>query len=105
MSAPPPQQHEMVHKGTDQSGAEEWLCEECGRHFIVRWRPDYDQLVLHPGDQSAAHFGRKGDVSIRGIQLSPGSDEPSGEPSAAPDEDAWRRWLRKNGIDWDGQVA
>jgi hypothetical protein len=93
-----PQRHEMVHKGIDQSGAEEWLCRECGRHFVIRWPPNYDRLVLDPGDESATHFGRKGDAVIRHIQVSPASNEPP----AAPDEDAWLRWLRENGMDWDG---
>jgi hypothetical protein len=27
-------------------------------------------------------------------------------PAPAPSgEDEWRRWLRDNGIDWDGEVA
>jgi hypothetical protein len=93
-----PRHHEMVHKGTDPSGAEEWLCQECGRHFVIRWPPNYDRLVLQPGDESAAHFGSKGDAVLRHIQVSPTSNEPSAAPD---DEDAWRRWLRKNGIDWD----
>jgi hypothetical protein len=96
MSASP--QHEMVHKGTDPSGAEEWLCEECGRHFIVRWRPTYDRVVtLHPGDASATHIGRMGDAAVRDLQVT-----RADVPAATPAEDAWRRWLRDNGMDWDG---
>jgi hypothetical protein len=93
-----PERHEMVRKGVDPSGAEEWLCRECGRHFIVRWPPSFERVVLHPGDESATHVGRNGDVVIRNLQLS----RATGEPSAALDDDAWRRWLRQNGIDWDG---
>jgi hypothetical protein len=96
----PPQQHEMVHRGTDPSGVEEWRCPACGRHFIIRWLPDFERLVLVPGDETAAHFGSKGDAGIRAVQVS-----PSSETSAASGEDAWRRWLRDNGIDWDGWVA
>ena len=44
MRAPRP--HEMVHQGTDASGMEEWRCPECGRHFVVRWPPDFERLVL-----------------------------------------------------------
>jgi hypothetical protein len=98
MSAPP--QHEMVHRGTDPSGAEEWLCPECGRHFIVRWRPSYNRLTLHPGDEDAAHVGRKGDAAIRDLQVS----RTDGQP-ATLDQDAWRRWLRDNGMDWDGEAT
>ena len=75
MRAPPP--HEMVHEGTDASGMEEWRCPVCGRHFIVRWPPDYERLVLAEGDPKAVHVGTK------------------------EGEDAWRRWLDEHGIDWD----
>jgi hypothetical protein len=93
MRAPPP--HEMVHVGTDASGMEEWRCPVCGRHFIVRWPPDWERLVLVEGDADAPHVGSKGEASLTGIQLTP----------AATGEDEWRRWLRDNGTDWDGQVA
>ena len=99
MSAPPP--HEMVHQGTDASGAQEWRCPECGRHFVIRWPPDYDRLVLREGDGNATHFGRKGEVSLLRIQVAPVPDAPSG----ASDDDSWRRWLRENSIDWDGWVS
>ena len=55
MRAPPP--HEMVHVGTDVSGMEEWRCPVCGRHFIVRWPPDWERLVLVEGDENAPHVG------------------------------------------------
>ena len=120
MRAPPP--HEMVHEGTDASGMEEWRCPVCGRHFIVRWPPDYERLVLAEGDPKAIHVGTKeGEVGFGGIGIAPAAGTtpaagalPSADPDpAAPDpaaagpgdEDAWRRWLRDNGIDWDGQVA
>jgi hypothetical protein len=114
MRAPPP--HEMVHEGTDASGMEEWRCPVCGRHFIVRWPPDYERLVLAEGDPKAIHVGTKeGEVGFGGIGIAPaagmtpaadGDPATGGDPAAAlGDEDAWRRWLRDNGIDWDGQVA
>jgi hypothetical protein len=109
MRAPPP--HEMVHVGTDPSGMEEWRCPVCGRHFIVRWPPDYERLVLAEGDPQAIHVGTKeGEVGFGGIGIAPatagGLPSADPDPAAGPgDEDAWRRWLRDNGIDWDGQVA
>ena len=39
--------------------------------------------------------GPRSEVGLTGIQITP----------AAGGEDQWRRWLRDNGIDWDGQVA
>jgi hypothetical protein len=91
MPATPP--HEMVHQGTDATGMEEWRCPVCGRHFMVRWPPNYERLVLAEGDENASHVGRKGEVGFRGIQVRPPAD---------PGEDAWRRWLADHGIDWDG---
>jgi hypothetical protein len=91
--APP---HEMVHQGTDASGMEEWRCPVCGRHFIVRWPPNYERLVLAEGDGNATHVGTKGEVSLGGIQM---------VPTAGPEEDSWPRWLREHGIDWDDPEA
>jgi hypothetical protein len=91
--APP---HEMVHQGTDASGMEEWRCPVCGRHFIVRWPPNYERLVLAEGDDNATHVGTKGDVGLTGIQV---------VPAAPPEDDPWPRWLREHGIDWGGPEA
>jgi hypothetical protein len=91
-----PRRHEMVHKGTDASGAEEWLCRECGRHFVIRWRPDLERLVLNPGDESAVHYGRRDEVGITQIRATP----VRSEPSTLSEDDAWRRWLRDHGMDW-----
>jgi hypothetical protein len=88
MRAPPP--HEMIHEGTDASGMEAWRCPVCGRHFVVRWPPDYRRLVLAEGDPNATHVGTKGEVGFSGIQVTPASGE-----------DDWRRWLAEHGIDWD----
>jgi hypothetical protein len=94
-----PRRHEMVHKGTDTSGAEEWLCRECGRHFVIRWRPDLERVVLDPGDESAVHYGRKsGDVGITNIRATPVPKEPH----TLSEDDAWRHWLRDHGMDWEG---
>jgi hypothetical protein len=113
MRAAPP--HEMVLEGTDASGMEEWRCPVCGRHFIVRWPPDYERLVLAEGDPKATHVGTKqGEAGFAGIGFAPAADpglgttpdpDAAGPVTAADGEDAWRRWLRDNGIDWDGQVA
>jgi hypothetical protein len=91
--------HEMVHQGTDAAGMEEWRCPVCGRHFLVRWPPDYQRLVLAEGDEQAVHVGRKGPVGLGGIEV-PAAGEPAS--GAGPgDDDEWRRWLRDHGIDWD----
>jgi hypothetical protein len=81
----------MIHEGTDATGMEEWRCPVCGRHFIVRWPPDYERVVLAEGDEDATHVGTKGEVGFRGIGV-----------ARASGDDAWRRWLAEHGIDWDG---
>jgi hypothetical protein len=86
----------MIHEGTDASGMEAWRCPVCGRHFVVRWPPDYERLVLAEGDPNATHVGTKGEVGLSGIQV---------VPTAGPAEDEWRRWLRDHGIDWDGETG
>ncbi|MGH4012275.1 MAG: hypothetical protein ACRDTH_29625, partial [Pseudonocardiaceae bacterium] len=80
----PTEQHVMILQGTDSSDAEEWLCPECGRHFIVRWSPDFEQLVLTVGDARASHHGSKGTVSIGRMRVA-ASD--AGLSAAA--EDRW----------------
>jgi hypothetical protein len=90
--------HEMVHQGTDAAGMEEWRCPVCGRHFLVRWPPDYQRLVLAEGDEQAVHVGRKGPVGLGGIEV-PAAGEP--DPGTDAGDDEWRRWLSDHGIDWD----
>ena len=99
--------HEMVHVGTDAAGMEEWRCPVCGRHFVVRWPPNYERLVLAEGDEHATHVGsREDEVGLRGIQIRPAAGGPAaGDPAEGEGEDAWRRWLAEHGIDWDGEVA
>jgi hypothetical protein len=84
----------MVHRGTLPSGAQEWRCPICGRHFVVCWQPSYQRLVLAEGDVNVAHIGTNADVRLSG---EPATSAPSPEA-----ERAWRRWLDDNGITWDG---
>jgi hypothetical protein len=99
MRAPP---HEMVHQGTDATGMEEWRCPLCGRHFVVRWPPNYERLVLAEGDENATHVGTKGEAGFRGVQITPTSDERAADADGGDD---WRRWLRDHGINWDDPEA
>jgi len=103
----PSPSHEMVHVGTDAAGMEEWRCPVCGRHFVVRWPPNYERLVLAEGDGNATHVGARGEAGLRGIRIGPAAGDPAagGDPAGGDGEDAWRRWLAEHGIDWDGEVA
>jgi hypothetical protein len=86
----------MVHQGTDPSGMEEWRCPVCGRHFVVRWPPDYERLILAEGDPRATHVGTRGEAGFTGLRVA----RTGGDPGEAD-----RRWLRDHGIDWDGAAG
>jgi hypothetical protein len=91
----------MILNDRLDSGAEEWLCPECGRRMLMRWPPHYERLVIVHGDDSAVHVGGKGGVRVSGISVTPvPATEEVGEV-ARNDID----WLRDNGIDWDGTPA
>jgi hypothetical protein len=91
--------HQMQRAETRESGGEEWLCPTCGRRLLLRWPPEYQKLVLVPGDEHATHTG-----ATAGVQLGPLEVVAPGDPPADPGSD-WRRWLADNGIDWDGPAA
>jgi hypothetical protein len=91
--------HQMKRAGIRENGAEEWLCRSCGRHLLLRWSPEYQKLVLEPGDEYATHAG-----ATAGVQLGPLEVVAPVDPLAGPGSD-WRRWLADNGIDWDGPAA
>jgi hypothetical protein len=86
--------HEMIRQEPKPPDADEWLCPACGRRFVMRWPPNYQKVVLDPGDEHAVHVGGSGGVSIGPIEVSP-----------AASEDSWRRWLREHGVDLDGPAA
>jgi hypothetical protein len=75
---------------------EEWCCPVCGRHFVVRWPPDYERLILAEGDPRATHVGTKGEVGLTGLRVARTGPDPG---------EADRRWLRGHGIDWDGAAG
>jgi hypothetical protein len=88
------QHHEMIVQHAVAADADEWLCPTCGRRFVMRRPPNYEKVVLDPGDERAGHVGGTGGVGIGPIEV-----------TAWSGEDAWRRWLAENGIDWDGPAA
>lgn len=88
--------HELTYQGADTSGAEAWRCDECGRHVVVRWSPDFDHFALTVGDVSVSHSGSKNGLARIGpIAVS------SVDSDLKDDMDGtWQRWLEANGIDW-----
>ena len=83
------QRHEMRLESTHPSGAEEWLCPECGRRFIAQWEPKFRRVVLEHGQEETIHVGHAmsllEDVSIRSDD-----DNPTNDPKL---QDVWKRWL------------
>ncbi|GAY09765.1 hypothetical protein [Pseudonocardia sp. N23] len=95
-----PDQHVMVHEGEGPSGAEEWHCPTCGRTVVVRWEPDFEQLVLVEGDTRVTHAGsRHGGITLHPPGRRPAAPGPGPEPVAdVGDDAAWARWLADHGI-------
>ena len=87
----------MVLTGRTESGAEEWACPDCGRRMLMRWPPRFEKIVLEDGDATAVHAGAKGGVLMGQAEVT------QAVPTDVPDSE--RRWLRGNGIDWDGAAG
>ncbi len=85
----------MILRACAKSGAEEWVCPDCGRRLLVKWPPGFERILLEHGDDSAVHVGAKGGVRMTGVEVKP-YPGLSGEA---------RQWLTDNGIDWDGTPA
>ena len=91
------ERHDMVLAGRTESGAEEWMCPACGRRMLMRWPPRFEAIVLDDGDETAVHAGAKAGALMRRGEV---SQVPSVDVS-----DSEARWLRSNGIDWDGLAS
>jgi len=92
-----PTRHEMILTGSAESGAEEWVCPDCGRRMLLRWPPNYEKLVLEHGDDTAIHVGEKGGLRVGQVMVAPA---PAADVAAAE-----RQWLHDIGVDWDGESA
>ena len=52
------QSHDMQLETVHPSGAEEWLCPECGRRFVAQWEPKFRRVILVPGQEGVIHKGQ-----------------------------------------------
>ncbi len=84
--------HEILVAKKYPTGAEEWYCPTCGRHFIVQWTPEYQCMVLCQGDETAIHNMSRGAQIV--LYKPPARDE-----YLAP----WQSWLE--GIDLDKKLG
>jgi hypothetical protein len=82
----------MTRTQTPDPGVEEWTCTTCSRQLLLRRPPEFELIVLEPGDEEAAHVGSTG-----GLRLA------AAEATSAPSTDLAahdRAWLAELGIDW-----
>jgi len=82
------QSHEMMLVTTHSSGAEEWLCPECGRRYYMQWTPSFNQIVLEVGDETARHSGSKGGLFMSPTQVNSADEVEISEKLRAALEDA-----------------
>ena len=85
--------HEMTRTRTLGDGVEEWSCTRCSRRLLFRRPPEFEKIVLEPGDEWAAHVGAAGGLQVTVVEPGPLA---SGE-LATQDRD----WLAEHGIEWD----
>lgn len=49
-------QHAMRLVRNHESGAQEWVCDECDRHFAMQVNP-FKRIIFRPGNDLVAHTG------------------------------------------------
>jgi hypothetical protein len=83
----------MTRTAAPAPGVEEWSCTQCARRLRIRRPPEFEKIVLAPGDESAAHLGGTG-----GLQLTPVTASPASAGRLAAQD---RDWLAAHGINWE----
>lgn len=86
--------HSILVIRTHPSGAEEWFCPTCGRKFLVQWSPEYQCVVIDPGDVSAIHNMSRGALVVE-ERVDAFSDDERLQP--------WADWL--NGVDLESWLG
>lgn len=88
-----PALHEMTRTSTSDRGIEVWSCSQCARRLLLRRPPEFEKMVLEPGDESAAHVGGTGALRLAAVTAHPAL------PRQLPAQD--RHWLAELGIGWE----
>lgn len=57
--------HSMTRVHTFPTGAEEYVCADCGRWFIMTWPPNYKRIILNVGDENVEHTGGTVNISAQ----------------------------------------
>ena len=86
------QSHEMRLETVHPSGAEEWMCPECGRRFVAQWEPKFRRVILEQGQDDIAHKGQ----AMNG--LAEDQEQPDDDSEL---QDVWRKLLDK--LDFDSE--
>ena len=86
------QSHEMRLETVHPSGAEEWMCPECGRRFVAQWEPKFRRVILEQGKDDIAHKGQ----AMNGLA----EDEEQLNDSSEL-QDVWKELLDK--LDFDSE--
>lgn len=55
-----------------ESGAQEWICDECDRHFAMQTNP-FKRIIFEPGNDLVAHMGGALGAGIS-VNVKPGED-------------------------------
>ncbi|MCS6880600.1 MAG: hypothetical protein NZU74_04650 [Chloroflexaceae bacterium] len=89
----------MQRAGMNATGAEEWVCPDCGHRLEIQLRPVWRIQVLTPGNTRATHCG-----GLAGTAMAPSpvadklhpfaASENQGSGGASPDDDRGHDWLR-----------
>lgn len=85
--------HEMTRTSTPDRGVEVWSCTQCARRLLLRRLPEFEKMVLEPGDEAAAHVGGTG--ALRPVAVT--ANAALSYQLAAQD----RHWLAELGIGWE----
>jgi hypothetical protein len=91
------QPHQMKLASTHPSGAEEWVCPDCGRRFVAQWEPKFRRVILNPGQTEIAHVGQTMNLLFEAENVT-GEDTSTVEPGL---QDVWKDWLDKLDFDPD----
>lgn len=100
----------MVFLGANEDGEQELYCPICGRRLLVKWPPNYQKIVLEPGDINAVHSGGTGGLSVHAPRVTTRQDDRLEAPELEPDGTLSDHtlapfivWMEQTGFDslWD----
>jgi hypothetical protein len=94
--SPPQPRHQMALEPDPDSDAERWTCATCGRVMLIRWLPEFEHVVVRPGDEFAIHTGGKGGAGVGSVAVAVEEGER---------DRAHREWLAEHGITWSDPAA